>query len=354
MSLLDQANDIRKGEELDISNLADYLVEQSDEFVGAITLKQFTKGFSNLTYLLSVGNKDYVLRRPPFGANIKTAHDMSREFKLLTLLQPYYGKIPQPVLYCEDTEVIGAPFYIMERIEGVVIRSKIPEGMDASPDFMRQLSISLIDNLAEIHSIDIYESKLTDLGKPEGYVARQVSGWIKRYQNAATDVIVEMDELAAWMTQHQPADNPPALIHNDYKYDNVVLDPENLTQIKAVLDWEMATIGDPLMDLGTTLAYWVAAEENDLLKSFNLSWLPGNLTRKELVERYLSKSSLKVQPSDLLFYYIFGIFKVAVIAQQIYSRFKAGHSQDKRFAGMIHLVRAAAGNGIMALERGGI
>ena len=157
------------------------------------------------------------------------------KFKLLTLLQPYYGKIPQPVLYCDNTEVIGAPFYIMERIEGVVIRSKIPDGMDASPDFIRQLSISLIDNLAEIHSIDIYESKLTDLGKPEGYVARQVSGWIKRYQNAATDVIPEMDELSAWMTKHQPVDNPPALIHNDYKYDNVVLDPQNLTQIKACL-----------------------------------------------------------------------------------------------------------------------
>ncbi len=354
MDILDKATKIRTGEELNKSALTDYLSQQGEAFNGPLEIKQFPSGFSNLTYLLTINNQEYVLRRPPFGANIKSAHDMGREFKVLSLLQAHYDKIPKPILNCADETIIGAPFYIMERVQGVILRSRIPKGMDVTPDFMRQISISLVENLADLHNIEVENTGLIEIGKPEGYAARQVNGWIKRYYNAETDKIPAMDLMAAWMKEHLPKDNPPALIHNDYKYDNIVLDPTDWSKIKAVLDWEMATVGDPLMDLGTTLAYWVAAEENDVLKPFNISWLPGNLNRAEMVEAYLSKSKLDFKAADMLFYYIFGCFKVGTIAQQIYARFKKGHTKDKRFAIMIYLVKAGAANGAKALELGRI
>jgi aminoglycoside phosphotransferase (APT) family kinase protein len=350
----DKAVDIRVGENLNLDALNIFLSQNLKDFSGNVLLKQFPGGYSNLTYLLRNNDKEYVLRRPPFGADIKGAHDMGREFNVLSLLYPHYSKCPEPLLFCNDVDVIGAPFYIMQRVKGVILRNKIPEGMDANPGFMRKLSTAFIENLASLHNIDVQGSGLIDIGKPHGYVERQVNGWIKRYFRAETDKIAQMDLLTEWMLVNMPADNKPAMIHNDYKYDNIVLNSDSPSQIKAVLDWEMATVGDPLMDLGTTLAYWVAMDEDDILKPFNLSWLPGNLNRNELVDVYLSRSNLKVNPSGLLFYYVFGLFKVAVIAQQIYARFKLGHTKDKRFAAMIYLVKTAAKNAVKTLESGKI
>ncbi|MFP4291514.1 MAG: phosphotransferase family protein [Cyclobacteriaceae bacterium] len=350
--MIDQAQKVREGESLDTKKLSAYLNEHLDSFSGELEIRQFPSGYSNLTYLLKTGEKEYVLRRPPFGANIKSAHDMGREYKVLSALKPVYRQVPQPVLYCEDESVIGAPFYLMERVEGIILRNKPPQGMELSPELMRSISEASVDKLANLHSLDLQSSGLINMGKPEGYVHRQVEGWIRRYYNAETDKINGMDQTARWMQENQPAESSVAFIHNDYKYDNLVLDPENPSRIIAVLDWEMATVGDPLMDLGTTLGYWAEANDSPALKPFNLTWMPGNLTRQEVVERYAQHRGVEVP--DMLFYYVFGAFKIGVIVQQIYARYKKGYTQDPRFAGLIHVVQACAANAEKAMQSGKI
>lgn len=213
---------------------------------------------------------------------------MGREFKVLSLLRQHYNKVPSPVLYCEDPSIIGAPFYVMELLKGIILRPAMIQTMNISPKEMRRLSESLVDNLVVLHSIDIHATGLVQLGKPEGYIARQVEGWTNRYHASQTEVIHDMDAITTWLGAHQPVDGAPAFLHNDYKYDNIVFDRDNMPEIIGVLDWEMSTVGDPWMDLGATLAYWAEAGDGDLAKVFNISWLPGNLTRKEVVERYLS------------------------------------------------------------------
>jgi len=346
--MIDRAKDIRQGEELDLNKLKSYLSEHLEGFSGVLELSQFPSGFSNLTYLLKAGDKEYVLRRPPFGANIKGGHDMSREFRVLSALDGVYSKSPKPVLFCDDHDVMGADFYMMERVKGVILRGRPPKNMDLKPELMRSISATTVDHLAELHLIDLEASGLSDFGKPNGYTTRQVEGWIGRYYKAETDQIPQMDEAAEWMQKHIPAQNYVSLIHNDYKYDNLVLNPEHLDEIIAVLDWEMATIGNPLMDLGTSLAYWAQASDSDVLKPFSLTWLPGNYTRAEFVARYGEKTGFDL--SNQLFYYVFGAFKIGVIIQQIYARYKKGLTQDPRFANLIYAVKACGENAVRALE----
>ena len=349
--LFDQPQQTRPGEELDTGKLEAWLHQARPDLVGSLELSQFPKGYSNLTYLLRVGERELVLRRPPFGARIKTAHDMGREYRILSHLIAVYPKVPRPIAYCEDESVLGAPFYLMERVKGTILRSKPPEGLELTPALMQRLSESFIDNLAEIHGVNCIAAGLGDLGKPQGYVTRQVEGWIRRYQNARTDDIPEMQLIAEWLVEHKPAEAGGCLIHNDYKYDNLVLDPEDLSQIKAVLDWEMATLGDPLMDLGSTLGYWVDADDPEDWRnlSFGLTSRPGNLNREQLLERYAEKSGRTV--NNAVFYYACGLFKIAVIVQQIYARYKQGLTQDARFAGLINLVRAGSKTASLAIER---
>lgn len=338
----------REGEVPDIEQLKKYLSSLLPGFDGELTIEQFPGGYSNLTFLLKSSGKEFVLRRPPVGANIKSAHDMSREYKVLTALKPVYKPIPTPILFCDDENIIGSPFYIMERVSGIILRNRIPKGMKLTPAIMRSISESAVDNLAALHSIDLGKTGLINMGKPEGYIQRQVDGWTKRYFAAETDTIENMNKTVEWMQENLPTDGTAAFIHNDYKYDNLVLDPGNLNNIIAVLDWEMATVGDPLMDLGTSLAYWGEANDSDALKPFNLTWLPGNLTREEVVQRYVATKDISVP--DMLFYYVFGSFKIAVIVQQIYARFKNGFSKDERFAGLIHVVKACAANAQKAIR----
>jgi len=345
----DQPTTIRSGEELPLESLQAFLQEQLS-ISGELEIAQFPSGFSNLTYAISLGDQAMVLRRPPLGANIATAHDMSREYRVLTLLQPYFEKIPKPLLYCEDTSVLGAPFYVMSRVEGVILRGFHAKSAPTA-HLMTELSTTVARTLADLHNVDVESTGLIDLGKPEGYVARQVNGWVKRYRAAATDSISAMDEMASWMERNIPHSEVVAFIHNDFKYDNLVLDPNELTQMIAVLDWEMATVGDPLMDLGTTLAYWTEAGDPDIMKPYNLSWLPGNLKRIELAEAYAEARGITLPINELLFYYVFGLFKIAVIGQQIYARFKAGHTKDKRFGALIHVVKTCAETGRLALEK---
>lgn len=344
--MLDQPSSIRTGEELNQEKLAAYLNENG--IAKDISIQQFPSGYSNLTYLIKAEKEEYILRRPPFGANIKSAHDMEREYNVLSLLRKAgFTKSPEPVLLCSDENVIGAKFYLMKRVNGVILRNRVPKGMTIEPATFNQLSKAAVDQLVQLHQLDIKSSGLDQLGKPEGYVQRQVEGWTKRYFNSQTDDITAMNEAADWMQKNIPASAKASLIHNDYKYDNLVLNPDDLTEIKAILDWEMATIGDPLMDLGTTLAYWAEANDSDALKPFNLAWMPGNMTRHEMAQYYAEKSQTNID--NIIFYYVFGSFKVGVICQQIYYRYKQGHTQDPRFAMLIHVIKACGENARKAI-----
>ncbi len=347
----DQIISPRKGEELNVENLQIYLREKLG-LRGTLEVKQFPGGFSNLTYLLRVNGDEFVLRRPPFGANIKSAHDMGREYTVLSHLQPVYSKIPKPLLYCDDESVIGAPFYVMERVKGVILRANAD--VRPLPPEMRRIAVSLIESFADLHAVDINAAGLADFGRAEGYVKRQIDGWTKRYIKARTDDVPEIERAAQWLADNLPPESAVSLIHNDYKYDNVVLNPKDLTEIIAVLDWEMATIGDPLMDLGSSLGYWVQADDPEILRqvAFGPTMLPGNPTRAEFVALYAQKSGRNVD--NLVFYYVYGLFKLAVIGQQIYKRYKSGYSKDPRFAHLNHVVRVLGQTAVRAIERGEI
>jgi aminoglycoside phosphotransferase (APT) family kinase protein len=350
-NLLDSPRRVRDGEQLDTAQLVAYLRGKLPGLDDSVEIKQFPAGFSNLTYLLSAGSEEFVLRRPPFGAKIKTAHDMGREFLILSRLHPVYGKVPRPILYCEDESVIGAPFYLMERVRGVILRARLPEGLTLSPEVMRRLSRSFIENLVEIHGIDYRAAGLNELGRAEGYVKRQIEGWTKRYYNARTDDVPEIERLAEWLIEHAPADSGRALIHNDYKYDNVVFAIDDLSRVVAVLDWEMATIGDPLMDFGTALGYWVDEDDPEEWKQmgFGLTALPGNLSRRDMVELYTRLTGRDL--GDGVFYFAYALLKVAVIVQQIYHRYRQGFTTDPRFSNLASLVRACGNLAQRAIEK---
>jgi len=334
MNWTDQAGAIRQGEELNQDRLQAFLLEHLPGVAGQLTIEQFPKGFSNLTYLLRLGGQQLVLRRPPFGAKIKTAHDMSREFHILAGLVGVYPKVPKPLFYCEDESIIGTPFYVMERVEGVILRPRMPEKMIPDAETMRGIAGALVDTFVELHAVDYEAAGLGDLGRPEGYVERQITGWTKRYFQAKTEELQDLEKAAAWLAGNLPPDHSPALIHHDFNYDNLVPDPRDWTRVVAVLDWEMATIGDPLMDLGTSIGYWINHDDPEIMQQFRLSPtnLDGNPTRAEVVQRYAQKSERDV--GNIVFYYVYGLFKIAVIIQQIYYRYQKGFTQDPRFANL--------------------
>ena len=343
-SLLDRSAPVRSGEELSATALSAYLLANLPEAHGDLEIEQFPRGYSNLTYLLRLGRQELVLRRPPFGANVKSAHDVGREYRILRGLERVNVKAPRPMLYCEDAGIIGAPFYVMERVEGVILRERLPLGVNVPPGVMRQVCEAAVDTLAELHAVDYRSAGLAELGKAEGYVARQVRGWAQRYDHAQTHDLPSMRAVASWLEANMPPERGAALIHNDFKLDNLVLDPHELSQVKAVLDWEMATIGDPLMDLGTTLAYWVQSGDPDELQRIGLARFAGSLRRSEVVARYAERMGLSssVLAGQIVYYYVFGLFKVAVIAQQIYYRYRQGHTTDARFERLDAVVAACA------------
>ena len=349
----DTPTHVRVGEEIDLISLNEYLM-QSDVFKDSVVeVRQFPGGYSNLTYFLKTKNQqEYILRRPPFGAeHIKGGHDVAREYRVLTMIQSTgYTKIPEPILLCEDGNVMGSSFYLMERVEGVILRAQSAKSLGLTPDQLRATSEALIDNLVGLHALDIDATGLIQIGKPEGYVKRQVEGWYKRYLAAQTDDLPVMAQLYQWLTTTMPTENAPTLIHNDYKYDNLILNPEKLADIRAVLDWEMCTVGDPLMDVGTALSYWAEADDGAFERSFNLTWLPGNLTRQQFVDRYAERSGRDL--SNILYYYVFGLFKNAVVMQQIYARWKKGLTQDARFAGLLLGIKSLSATAANAVEQG--
>ncbi len=343
---------IRKGEELDAARLAEFLRTGLQIGADGIEITQFPAGSSNLTYCVRLGDAEYVLRRPPFGNQVKSAHDMSREFNVLSKLSAVYVPAPKPLIYCDDESVIGSEFYLMERREGLIIRGKSPEFLEESIDLQYAVCDSFVRNLADLHALDYEAIGLGDLGNPEGYVVRQVEGWTKRYFNAKTHDHHELEAAIEWIGENVPESTGATLVHNDYKFDNVMLRQENITEITAVLDWEMATIGEPLMDLGTTLGYWMSKEVGPELLSmpFNPRVLMENIRRSEIVAMYAEHSGRDV--SNMLFYYVFGTFKIAVIAQQIYYRYAKGFTGDKRFATFDGFVKALGRIAMHAIGRG--
>ncbi len=297
----------------------------------ALIVHQYPGGYSNLTYRLEIEEKTYVLRRPPAGA-IKRGHDMGREYKVLSKLHPIFPKVPKTYLYTDAPEVIGAPFYLMEEVKGVILHDKEVQRRDIQPDAFARIADRWLQTFVELHQLDYQAAGLEDLGRPEGYVARQVRNWSKQYLKAATDDIPTAQQVMNWMETHQPKEYNFSLIHNDFKYNNVVFADDSWEEITAVLDWEMCTIGDPLMDLGTSLGYWVTAADPEVLQiaSRSPTILEGNPTRREIVEQYVQKTGQPIR--YLTFYYAYGLFKIAVIVQQIYYRYQAGYTQDPRFA----------------------
>ena len=341
---------IRPGEELNAENLRVFLRENLNLQNSEIEISQFPAGSSNLTYLVKIGAAEYVLRRPPFGNRVKSAHDMRREFDVLSKLSKVYKPAPQPLVYCADEAVTGAEFYLMKRCKGVIIRGESPKILENSAELRQEVTESFIKNLAKLHALDYKEIGLSDLGKPGGYAQRQVDGWTKRYFDARTDAHSALEKTIEWLGANIPESGGATLIHNDYKFDNVMLDPNDLTKINAVLDWEMATVGEPLMDLGTTLGYWMAKDAGGelLAMPFNPRVLMKNMARRRLVEIYAEKSGRDV--SNILFYYVFGTFKIAVIAQQIYLRFVKGLTRDPRFARFDQFVGALGKIAFAAIE----
>jgi aminoglycoside phosphotransferase (APT) family kinase protein len=348
---LDRPEPVRAGAELDALKLRDWLTARG--LPGDVEILQFARGYSNLTYLLRAGDRELVLRRPPPGVKIASAHDMGREHRILSKLRAVWPKVPQTIGYEPDESVIGAPFYVMERAHGVILRAKTPPGLDLGPERIRHLSETLIDTLAEIHAVDLAAAGLTDLGKPQGYIERQVRGWTERYRKAQTDEIPELESVAVWLAANMPTESGATLIHNDLKYDNVVLDP-GLTRVVAVLDWEMATIGDPLMDLGCTLGYWITAEDPPLMQAmrFGPTNVAGSLGRLEVVERYERATGRTV--TDLPFYFTFALMKLAVVAQQLYQRYARGLTTEPRYAMMIEGVKGLARAGASVIGTGRI
>ena len=344
---------VREGEGFDLDAVERYLREHVEGLPGGgLEVRQFPSGASNLTYLLRIGEWQGVLRRPPFGPVPPRAHDMGRESHILMRLHEAYPLAPKPYFFCEDESLIGAPFYVMERREGVVVDDEFPEGIEPTGELCRGMSLMVADTLAELHAVDPIEAGLGDLGRPEGFLERQVEGWIGRYEKARTDEIEEVEPLTGWISGDIPESPEPTIIHNDYKLNNLILNPDDLTEVRAVLDWEMATIGDPLFDLAVSLSYWTEPTDPGELKEVmpTVTSTPGFMTRKEFMERYAQKSGRDL--SEMHWYMVFGYFKLAVILQQIYARWKKGQTRDERFANFNRRVRTLILHANRLAERG--
>jgi aminoglycoside phosphotransferase (APT) family kinase protein len=340
---------VRDDERFDEGRLAAYLRGKLPGSEGSLEVAQFAGGHANLTYLLRYGATEYVLRRPPLGPVAATAHDMGREYRVLSVLHEGYPLAPRAYLYCEDAAVIGAPFFVMERRRGTVVRRAIPPefGGGGDPEKNRRISEVVIDALADLHSVDYRAIGLGDLGKPEGFMQRQIDGWKGRYERAKTKELPVVDELSAWLVAELPPAPAPTLLHNDWRLDNMMLDSNDPGRAVAVFDWDMCTVGDPFADLGTLLASWLEAGDgvvNTGAAATMPSNVPGFLTRREAVARYGARR--KVDTSRIGYYYVFGLFKIAVVLQQIYVRYHRGQTKDERFApfeflaeGLFHMAR---------------
>ena len=348
---------VRAGEELDIGSLAAYLGGKLENLDGPLEVDQFPGGHSNLTYCLRVGRlragqREYVLRRPPLGPVPPKAHDMSREFRVLSRVAPRFPPAPRVYVLCEDESVIGAPFFVMERRRGLIVRRDVPRELGVTDSYASRVSEAFIDCLAELHSIDIRRHGLDSLGRPDGFLERQVRGWSGRWDRARTTDLPEMTRLAGWLAARLPKSLPATVVHNDYKLDNLMLDPADPSRVNAVLDWEMTSVGDPLVDLGIVLCYWPEAGDPPMRREAisAVTTQPGWFSRGQLLERYASTTGRDL--TGITYYEVFGLYKLAVVLQQIYYRYHVGQTSDSRFADFDQRVRGLAEAAVLVMERG--
>ncbi len=340
---LDLAREVRDEDRLDAARLDAFLKAQVPGLAGTPEIRQFHGGASNLTYLIAYPGRDLVLRRPPAGAKAGSAHDMLREAAVMAALAPSCPSVPAIVARCDDAGVIGSEFYVMARIPGVILRRDLPPELGLDAAATRRLCERFVDRLIELHAVDATSPALAAFGRGEGYVARQVAGWRERWQRALTDGTDPCEDLSAWLDAHRPShDARQCVIHNDYRFDNVVLDPQDPQRIVGVLDWEMATLGDPLMDLGGSLAYWVQADDDPAFRALRRqpTHAPGMMTRAEVVAYYGARTGTDV--SGFAFHEVFGLFRLMGIIQQIYRRYVLGHTTNPAFAGFGDAVRYLA------------
>jgi aminoglycoside phosphotransferase (APT) family kinase protein len=336
--LVAEYGEVRSEEQLDWKKLADYLRDKLPGADAELTIKQFRGGHSNLTYLLRFGAQEWVMRRPPFGPLPVGGHDMGREYRVLSRLWKVFKPAPRGMLYCEDTSIVGAPFFIMERRKGILVRMRqpLPPELGNDPATFRSISEGFIDALADLHAVEYEAIGLGDLGKPQGFVERQIKGWMGRWEKARTREVPLMNKLGAWFLDHMPPSSPPALIHNDFYLHNIMLGADDPGKVVGVFDWEMSTIGDPLIDLGVTLAYWRDRTDPpnllDLSEGHVHTLAPGFLTRDEMAERYAKRTGRDL--SRLAFYRAWAHWKNATVVEQIYARYVRGQTSDPRFATM--------------------
>jgi aminoglycoside phosphotransferase (APT) family kinase protein len=318
--------EVRPGEELDTAALEKYLGARG------LQVRQFPNGHSNLVYLVEMDGREFVLRRPPLGQVAPKAHDMAREFKVLYAVHPHFPEAPEVFRLCEDPSIIGSVFFLMERRHGLVIRDRVPAELAAIPDYERVVSEAFVDCLVRLHAVDVSQPGVNALGKPEGFVERQVRGWAERWNRARTDDQPEMERVVKWLADHLPPSGAPTLVHNDYKLDNVMMRADG-RKVEAVLDWEMTTLGDPLADLGLTMCYWSwasqAANDDPHPAIPVITNAPGWYTRNEFLHRYAERTGRDV--THVGYHEVLGVFKLAVILQQIYYRFRCGQTKDERF-----------------------
>ncbi|HEY0660458.1 MAG TPA: phosphotransferase family protein [Lysobacter sp.] len=330
-SVVDRAGAVRSGEELDLARLDPWLKQQLPGLVGTPKVTQYAGGASNWTYRLEYDSHDLILRRPPTGTKAKSAHDMGREFRIQQALRPVFPFVPEMIAYCADATVIGAEFYVMQRLDGIIPRKNLPRGLDLPSDQVRRLCLNVLDTMIALHRVDPHSAGLDRIGKGSGYAQRQVDGWTDRYAKARTWNVPRSTGITDWLKANLPRDERVCVVHNDFRFDNVVLDPDDPTRVIGVLDWELATLGDPLMDLGNTIAYWVQADDDFFLRSLRRqpTHLPGMLTRREVVEYYCRQTGTKID--NWAFYEVYGLFRLSVIAQQIYYRYHHRQTRNPAF-----------------------
>lgn len=328
--LVDASGEVRPDERLDEARLEAYLRKSVPGLEGPMVLRQFHGGHANLTYDVRFGARELVLRRPPLGPVAPKSHDMRREFRALDALAPLFPYSPRPVVLCEDEEVIGAIFFVMERARGIVVRQTWPDALGDDPTLRRRMAESLIDALADLHLVDTSRPEVAALGKPEGFVERQVKGWHGRWEAARTREIPLMDQLAAWLVERIPDPQRVSVLHNDYKLDNAMFAADDPGRLVAIFDWDMTSLGDPLVDLGTLLGYWSeAADATPRGTGGGVTTLPGFPTRVEVAERYAARTGVDL--THVPWFETFALFKTAVVLEQIYVRFVRGQTQDERF-----------------------
>jgi len=322
---------VRPGEEFDVEAVDAWLKERVADLRGIPSVTQYSGGASNWTYRLRYDSHDLILRRPPAGTKAKSAHDMGREYRVQQALAPVYPYVPEMLAFCDDPSVIGGEFYVMRRVAGLILRKNLPPGLTLPAVDVRRLCTAVLDTLIALHRVDVQSAGLENLGKGAGYVRRQVEGWSERYRRARTWNVPKAAGVIAWLAGNLPATERLAVIHNDFRFDNVVLDEREPTRVIGVLDWEMATLGDPLMDLGNALAYWVEASDDFLFRRFRRqpTHLPGMLTRAEVLDYYSERTGWS--PENWKFYEVFGLFRLATIAQQIYYRYHHGQTENPAF-----------------------